>query len=75
MKNLETANQTANTDKARVNPNINMSYEDIAEKLGITVNEVKEAEASALKKMRHPRVGKAFKTYLGIGTIDDSSSF
>jgi len=55
------------TTKVESNPNISMSYEDIAKKLGISVKEVKEAEKSALKKLRHPKIGKAFKTYLGIG--------
>lgn len=61
----EAANQTQ-APKVENNPNISMSYEDIAKKLGITVKEVKEAEASAIKKMRHPRNGKAMKEYLGI---------
>ena len=54
------------TKRVETNPNISMSYEAIAEKLGITVKEVKEAEASAIKKLRHPRNGKAIKEYLGI---------
>jgi len=48
------------------NPNIEMSYEEIALELGITVKEVRAAEASALKKLRHPRVGQKLKRYLGI---------
>jgi len=46
--------------------NINMSYEEIAKELNLTVKEVKAAEASALKKMRHPKVGKIFKEYLAL---------
>ena len=59
------------TKRVETNPNISMSYEAIAEKLGITVKEVKEAEASAIKKLRHPRNGKAIKDYLGISASGD----
>ena len=58
--------KAANQTKIINNPNISMSYEEIAEKLGLTVKEVKDAEASAIKKMRHPKVGKKLKKYLGI---------
>jgi DNA-directed RNA polymerase sigma subunit (sigma70/sigma32) len=58
--------KAANDIKLNTNLNVNMSYEEIAEKLNLTVKEVKEAEASALRKLRHPRVGKEFKKYLGI---------
>ena len=61
---MKAANQT--NIKTETNPNISMSYEEIAEKLNITVKEVKDAETSALKKLRHPRIGKAFKQYLGL---------
>jgi len=58
--------QPANETRVETNPNISMSYEAIAEKLGITVKEVKDTEKSAIKKLRHPRNGKAIKDYLGI---------
>jgi DNA-directed RNA polymerase sigma subunit (sigma70/sigma32) len=58
--------KAANDIKLNTNLNVNMSYEEIAEKLNLTVKEVKEAEASALRKLKHPRVGKEFKKYLGI---------
>jgi len=58
---------STNTTKVESNPNISMSYEGIAKKLGISVKEVKEAEKSALKKLRHPKIGKALKAYLRIG--------
>ena len=67
---MQPANQTKVTD---TNLNISMSYEDIAKKLNITVKEVKDAEASALKKLRHPRVGKAMKDYLGIQVSGDEA--
>ena len=57
---MQAANQT------ETNLNISMSYEDIAKELGITVKEVKDAERSAMKKLRHPRIGKDIKKYLGI---------
>jgi len=61
------------TQKTVKNPNISMSYEEIAKKLNLTVQEVKDAEASAIKKIRHPRVGKAIKDYLGLGSCDSES--
>jgi DNA-directed RNA polymerase sigma subunit (sigma70/sigma32) len=61
---MEVINQT---QKVETNHNISMSYEDIADKLGLTVKEVTDAEASAMRKIRHPKVGKIFKKYLGIG--------
>lgn len=54
-----------NDVKTNTNMNVSMSYEEIAEKLNITVKEVKEAEASAIKKLRHPRIGKKLKNYIG----------
>jgi len=59
MKNIQ--------QKSNTNINISMSYESIAKKLNLTVKEVKDAEKSALKKLRHPRVGKVFKDYLCLG--------
>ena len=56
-------------------PNISMSYEDIAKELGLTVKQVKDAEKSALKKLRHPRVGKGFKNYLGLGETKQANGF
>ena len=58
----------ANETKYKItnNPNISMSHEEIADRLGLTVKEVKEAEASAIKKLRHPRVGQKLKKYIGI---------
>lgn len=53
------------TKKPNNNVNESMSYEEISEVLGITIKEVKEAEASAIKKLRHPRVGKKLKDYIG----------
>jgi DNA-directed RNA polymerase sigma subunit (sigma70/sigma32) len=68
--------EAANTSiKVETNPNISMSYEDIAKKLGISVKEVKEAEKSAMRKLRHPKVGKAFKDYLGIGELGENNGF
>ena len=67
---VKAANETIQT-----NPNISMSYKEIADELGITVQEVKDAEASAFKKLRHPKVGKAFKDYLGIGAGETSKGF
>ena len=61
---MEAINQTT---KVETNPNISMSYEDIAKELNLTVKEVKDAEASAMRKIRHPKVGKQFKKYLGLG--------
>ena len=40
------------------------TYQEVADILKITVQEVKDAEASALKKLRHPRVGALIKKYL-----------
>ncbi len=61
------ANQTETKNTKIVkNPNIAMTYEEIAEHLGISVKEVKEAEASAIRKLRHPRVGAKLKKYLGM---------
>ena len=59
--NTGPANETIQSDL-----NINMSYKEIADKLGLTIQEVKDAEASALKKMRHPKIGKVLKDYLKI---------
>jgi DNA-directed RNA polymerase sigma subunit (sigma70/sigma32) len=67
--------QAANTTHTETNPNINMSHEDIAKELGLTVKEVKEAEASAMKKLKHPKIGKAFKEYLGINSEFYSEGF
>jgi len=52
------------TTKVINNPNIAMSYEEIAKELGITVKEVKEAELSALRKLRHPKLGAKLKKYV-----------
>lgn len=68
MKNEVKAANQSSYKKTETNPNISMSYEDIAKELGITVKEVKKIEASAMKKMRHPRNGKAIKDYLGISS-------
>jgi len=40
------------------------SYKEIANRLGISIREVKEAEQSALRKLRHPRVGQRLKEYI-----------
>ena len=77
------ANETLNNTKDQMiklpttetNPNISMSYEDIAKELGLTVKQVKDAEASALKKLKHPRIGKAFKEYAGISTDSEMCGF
>ncbi len=60
------ANQTNQKEKIIKNPNIAMSYEEIAKVLGITEDEVKSAEKSAIRKLRHPRVGGKLKKYIGI---------
>jgi RNA polymerase primary sigma factor len=40
------------------------TYEEIANKLGLTIKEVKEIEKSALKKLRHPKIGRYLKDYI-----------
>jgi len=62
MKNVQSANQT----ETNTNPNVSMSFEEIALELNITVKEAKDAYDSAIKKMKHPRVGKGIKKYLGL---------
>ena len=57
-----------NTETVDTNLNIEMSYEEIAKELNLTVKEVKDAETSAFRKLRHPKVGKGMKDYLGITT-------
>jgi len=57
------------------NTNINMSYEEIAKKLNLTVKEVKDAEASALRKLRHPRIGQKMKKYMGISANSSNQTF
>jgi DNA-directed RNA polymerase sigma subunit (sigma70/sigma32) len=54
----------ANQTKVVKNPNIHMTYKEISEVMGISVQEVKDLEKSALKKMRHPRVGQKLKKYI-----------
>jgi len=60
MNTLEKLNDVV---EERVNTNVNysMTYEEIAKKLNLTVKEVKDAESSALNKLRHPRIGKSLK--------------
>jgi len=41
-----------------------MEYQEIAKKLGITVREVKEAEASAIRKLKHPKLSRNLRLYL-----------
>ncbi len=52
------------------------SYEQIAKTLGITVREVKKIEASAMKKLSHPKIGKQFKDYINMEIrVDDDHQF
>jgi DNA-directed RNA polymerase sigma subunit (sigma70/sigma32) len=59
------ANQTKSIT-VESNINISMSYEEISNILGITIKEVKAAEASAIRKLRHPRTGMKLKKYLNM---------
>jgi len=75
---MKAANDTTSptSQKIETNPNISMSYEEIAEKLGISVKEVKDIEQSAFRKLRHPKVGKKMKEYLGISlSADEHNGF
>jgi len=40
------------------------TLEEIAQKLGITRERVRQIEQNALKKLRNPRVGRKLKAYL-----------
>lgn len=40
------------------------SLEEIAKKLGVTKEMVRQIEAQALKKLKSPKVGKKLKEYL-----------
>jgi DNA-directed RNA polymerase sigma subunit (sigma70/sigma32) len=46
------------------NVNINFTYEEISKIMNIPVQEVKALEASAIKKIKHPRIGKKLKEYM-----------
>ena len=41
------------------------TLEEIAQKLGITRERVRQIERAALKKMRHPSVSRKLREYLG----------
>lgn len=40
------------------------SYEEVAVALNMTVDEVKRLEKSALRKLKHPKIGKKLSTLL-----------
>jgi DNA-directed RNA polymerase sigma subunit (sigma70/sigma32) len=61
---MKAANETKTVNDR--NLNISMTFEEIAEEMGLTVKEVKDAYDSAIKKLRHPKVGKPFKDYINI---------
>lgn len=63
---IENKNEEIREDKVDLTKNYSMTYEEISTALGITVREVKEAEASALRKLRHPKVGKKIKEYMNL---------
>lgn len=58
--------ETIKEDKVDFTKNYSMTHEEIATALGLTVKEVKEAEQSALRKLRHPKIGKKIKEYMNI---------
>lgn len=60
------ANQTVKPISIESSLNISMSHEEISRILGITVKESKAAEASAIRKLRHPRTGMKLKRYLNM---------
>ena len=41
------------------------TLEEIGKILGVTRERVRQIEASAIKKLRHPRVGRVLKEYIG----------
>jgi hypothetical protein len=42
-------------------PLTGMSYEEIAQVMGISPDRVRQIEASALKKLKHPKLGRPLK--------------
>jgi len=48
------------------NLNICRTYKEIAEILGMSIEEVRHTEATAIKKLRHPRIGSKFKKYVNL---------
>jgi len=65
--------KVANETKTETNPNISMSFNDIAEELNLTVKEVKDAYESAIRKIKHPIVGNKFKKYVNIGSTSEEN--
>jgi len=53
-------------DNKVANREYNMSYEEIAKELNITVSEVQIAEKSAMKVFKHPVNGNLLKDYLSM---------
>ena len=49
-----------------------MTLEEISLVLGITRERVRQIEASALKKLKHPRHARKLSDYLGIYCFSDS---
>ncbi len=44
----------------------NSHWTEIAKILGITKERVRQIEAQALKKLKHPKMGKQLKDYINI---------
>jgi len=42
------------------------SHEEISNVLGMTVEEVQKVEAKALQKLKHPKIHRSLKQFLGI---------
>ena len=57
-------NQSITVINEKNDPRYEMSYEEIAQIMGITPREVRKIEQSALKKLRHPKYGAILKKML-----------
>jgi len=42
------------------------TLEEIGQELNVTRERVRQIESSAIKKLRHPNIGKLLKNYIGI---------
>lgn len=49
-----------------VTQNSEHTLEEIAKKLGITKERVRQIEVQALKKLKHPKMGKQLKEYINL---------